>query len=322
MLHSYYSDSTETAHSSASSSRSVAADSMVRERLRGRQAAARALAVSPVDQLAREIRQLELASRPQGAERKTIGTGCQALDACLPHGGYQLGSVVEYLRSGPACGASYLALAAAASAMRATDGFMVVVDTRHTIYPPALSSQEIDLNKVIFVRPQSHVDAMWAVDQALRNSAVAVVVADLPQVDDRSARRLQLAAESGASLAILMRGATACQQPSWAEVQWLVGSEEHPISFRTPFRIGANRTLQVQLVRARGGHVGMITRVEIDAVSGQLSQGVPAVLERGSSQHERQEQPSNQRRGPTEGAVHLATQLAHATNRSRRAAAG
>src|SRR5690606_19118752 len=78
---------------------------------------------------------------------------------------------------------------------------------------------------VIFVRPQSQADAMWAVDQALRTQTVAAVIAELERIDDRSARRLQLAAECGQGLALLLRGWQARLQPSWAEVQWLVRSE-------------------------------------------------------------------------------------------------
>ena len=178
-----------------------------------------------LQRLSQEIASLETSSGRSAEQTARSSTGCAALDALLPRGGYAAGSVVEYLRSTPACGASTLAWAAAAAALEATDGFLVVVDTQHQIYPPSLVSHGIDLAKVIFVRPHSQADALWAVDQALRTKTVAAVIADLERIDDRSARRLQLAAECGQSLALLLRGWQARLQPSWAEVQWLVRSE-------------------------------------------------------------------------------------------------
>lgn len=203
-----------------------------------------------LQRLSQEISQLEgtAAGRTCG-QRARSSSGCDAMDALLPRGGYAAGSIVEYLRSTPACGASTLAWAAAAAAMQTTSGFLVVVDTLHSIYPPPLLCHGIDLAKVIFVRPQSQADALWAVDQALRTMSVAAVVAELERIDDRSARRLQLAAESGQSLALLLRGWQARQQPSWADVQWLVRSEladSNPCADREQHRRQLNRRWHVK----------------------------------------------------------------------------
>ncbi|MEM7479194.1 MAG: hypothetical protein AAF483_29770 [Planctomycetota bacterium] len=277
-----------------------------------------------VEQLSREVRQLETAGR-SGRTGAGISSGCSALDACLPYQGYASGTIVEYLRSSPACGASYLAFAAAASAMKATEGFLVVVDNqdiRSYFYPPNLTAQGIDLKKVVFVRPQSLGDAIWSVDQALRTPAVAAVVAELESLDDRSARRLQLAAETGNTLALLLRSASARQRPSWAEVQWLVRSartqapmQTDPVHNIDPLLAPAAtakkqrtieaRRLHVQLLRNRGGRPGAQLRLAIHPRTGQL--------EEVSTTRSRHEQKASMR---------LATQLANPKNPSRRASAG
>ncbi len=244
-----------------------------------------------LERLTREIAQLETSAGRTRREPARSSAGCAALDGLLPRGGYAAGSVVEYLRATPACGASTLAWAAAAAAMQSTDGFLVVVDTQHNIYPPPLASHGIDLAKVIFVRPQSQGDAIWAVDQALRTSAVAAVVAELERIDDRSARRLQLAAESGQSLALLLRSWQVRQQPSWAEVQWLVCSQfdtpqrQHlrsgtrqefrqlDQSQRTPTQADPAqhvRRWHVQLARVRGGQAGRSAVLEMAPLTGRL----------------------------------------------------
>ncbi len=207
----------------------------------------------------------------------------------------------------PGCGASMLALTAAATAMRSTNGFVVIVDTQHDIYPPSLSSWGIDLEKVVLVRPQSDVDALWAIDQSLRTPAVAAVVADLQRMDDRAARRMQLAAEHGGGLALLLRPISARRGPSWADVQWIVralpsrdcGPTKNVTS--SMHSVAEDRRLQVQLVRVRGGKAGATVRLQVSAKDGTLHE---------VKRHE-----------PT-GALHLASQLASATSASRRAAAG
>ncbi|MCA9157471.1 MAG: hypothetical protein KDA72_04045 [Planctomycetales bacterium] len=287
-----------------------------------------------LERLTREIAQLETSSGRTRREPARSSAGCAALDDLLPRGGYAAGCVVEYLRATPACGASTLAWAAAAAAMQATDGFLVVVDTQHNIYPPPLASHGIDLAKVIFVRPESQGDAIWAVDQALRTSAVAAVVAEFERIDDRSARRLQLAAESGQSLALLLRGWQARQQPTWAEVQWLVRSQRDSVQ-RVPMQrdpVQRGRRWYLQLARVRGGQAGRSAVLEMEPLTGKLrpaqhyslnhsactpaSQPLPTtqIPTTQSSSHERTATTATPAQ-PSQGALYLASQLAHTAHR-------
>ena len=277
-----------------------------------------------LERLTQEIAQLETSVSRAGDSPASSSAGCAALDALLPRGGYAAGCVVEYLRRTPACGASTLAWAAAAAAVQAKDGYLVVVDTQHNIYPPPLTSHGIDLAKVIFVRPQSQADALWAVDQALRTSAVAAVVAELERIDDRSARRLQLAAESGQSLALLLRGWQARQQPSWAEVQWLVRSqledgqlEDGQLEDGQQQRGQLGRRWHVQLARARGGQAGRSALLELEPMTGRLrlaSHPISVLRPSQSNSHERLNTAAASAQ-PSQGALHLASQLAHTASR-------
>lgn len=277
-----------------------------------------------LQKLAREVRLLETAGRATERVELASSTGCAALDASLPAGGYLPGSVIEYLRTTPACGASYLAFAAAASTLRTRGGFLVVVDMHRTIYPPALHCHGIDLSQVIFVRPESQADALWAADQALRTPAVAAVVAELEVIDDRSARRLQLAAERGQGLGILLRSLAARRSPSWAEVQWIVkslpprtapaatGSAQTQGSWQTQ----GSRRLQVQLARLRGGQAGATWRLEIQA-----STGVIQAMEFESLERKWHAQSDSQSYSPPHP-VRLATELARAAGPGPRAKTG
>jgi hypothetical protein len=83
----------------------------------------------------------------------------------------------------------------------------------------------IALERVIVLRPPSFDDAMWAIDQSLRSSSVAAVVARLDKLSDLNARRFQLAAEQNGALGLFLRPASARSQPSWSEVQWGVSTQ-------------------------------------------------------------------------------------------------
>lgn len=225
-------------------------------------------------QLCHEVQQLESAGHRSG-DGIRFSAGCSAMDHVLPGGGYVPGSVVEYLRASSGCGASYLALTAAAAALRnSPEKYLVMVDTAHQFYPPALLSHQIDLQRVIWVRPQSHSDAVWATDQALRTMAVAVVVADLETLDERDARRLQLAAQRGGNLGLLLRGLSARRMPSWAEVQWVVRSLPTCGSMVLSTRASAAgqmlRRFEVTLARVRGGRAGARMRLDVDSHHGHL----------------------------------------------------
>ena len=103
---------------------------------------------------------------------------------------------------------------------------MVVLDRTGEFYPLAAVAQGIEPARLIVVHPGNKADHTWALDQALRCPAVAAVVA-WPEsldgkLDGRTFRRLQLAAEQGGGLGLLIRPESVRCQPSWADVRLLV----------------------------------------------------------------------------------------------------
>jgi len=198
-------------------------------------------------------------SVPQPLAAGYIDTGCPGLGRLLPGGGYERGSLVEWFAQRHGSGVSSLSLLAAASAMK--DGkALVVMDWQGTFYPPSAAALGIDLQRVVVVRPLSREDGWWGLDQALRCPAIGAVWSELPEeMDDRLARRLQLAAEEGGTLGLFVRDIRTRGRPSWADVQWLVRSEpfdsndspknkplNDPLSYPTN-RLQQNRLYQNQL---------------------------------------------------------------------------
>lgn len=156
----------------------------------------------------------------RGGGRRVVPTGLTGLDEMLPRGGLPGGAVTEILSSLDGGGATTLALRAALAAAGDTGG-VVVVDSRGDFYPPAFWRLGMAVDRLVVIRTSNLREALWAVDQALRCSAVAAVVAPVGRLEDATSRRLQLAAESRGGLALLLRPVTD-QRHSFAAVQMRV----------------------------------------------------------------------------------------------------
>jgi hypothetical protein len=99
------------------------------------------------------------------------------------------------------------------------------------------------LMQSLFINPSSESDRLWAIDLCARSPAVAAVVADGSGITLAQSRRLQLAAEAGASLMLLARPAHELAIPSAAATRWRI---EH-VASRT-----ARPRWNISLVRCKG----------------------------------------------------------------------
>lgn len=255
-------------------------------------------AFQKLEQLSRQIREMETAGRPA---QECISSGCRTMDRHLPHGGYARGSMLELLRSGPGSGVSSIALMIARQAI--VDGkYLVVIDPQRQFYPPAMKSLGIPLERIIVLQPANHADAIWGLAQVLRCSAVGAVIAEVGPLEDRVARKLQLAAEQGGGLGVFLRDArSARSQPSWADVQWLVRSAtpEHN-THNLEMQHQDIRWFNLELARCSGGRTGARLTVGVN--------GHGQWIDAPTTQGARREHAS---------ALHLAAQLAQPARRSR-----
>jgi hypothetical protein len=197
---------------------------------------------------------MEGARRPAG--EAPVSSGCGGLDQLLPAQGFHRGTLVEWLTPGDGGGAESLVFLAAREACR-EGGVLVVFDQAKQFYPPAAVRLGIGPEEMIVVQAASQADNLWALDQALRCPGVAAAVAWPEKLDGRTFRRLQLAAEQGSGLGLLVRPERVRHEPSWAEVRLLV--EPLPAT-----ALDGPRRLKIQLLRSRGGPSGAIAEVEID----------------------------------------------------------
>jgi len=238
-------------------------------------------------------------------DQSPISSGCQAFDQILPLNGFRRGSLVEWLADGCGNGAGMLAMQTAAKALcnnhqctsnQHSDrgGVLVVMDRLRWFYPPAAVQLGIDLSRLILVRARSAKEELWALDQVLRCEAVSAVWAPLYELDPHSFRRLQLAAEQGGGIGLLLRPESIRGAPSWADVQLHV----------QPLASSAGWRWQIELLRCRGHLAHRVIQVQMNEVTGQLRE----VIE------------YRERRDETVP-MHLVSQLAHPKTADRSALA-
>ncbi|MEO1524478.1 MAG: hypothetical protein AAFX06_03540 [Planctomycetota bacterium] len=211
-------------------------------------APASASAANDRDALLRTLRaQVEATTAARRGRQACFSTGCQTIDEWLPEKGLHPGALTDWVAAHSSAAAGSLAMLAAANRLRQVpDRPLIVIDCDGTFYPPAAVALGVPAERIILLRPPSGQDAIWAIDHALRSTAVAAVWAALAiRLDDRDARRLQLSAEAGRTPGLLVRGFHARRQPSFSDTQFYV-SESRRVS----------DGMTVTLDRVRGGIVG------------------------------------------------------------------
>ncbi len=158
------------------------------------------------------------AERGRAAPYGSLSTGFVDLDQVLPGGGWPLGSLTEIVAEGAGIGELRLVVPAL-SRLSKEGRWIAWIAPPHIPYAPALAARGVELSRLLLVRTDSTADALWAAEQVLRSGSCGAVLAWPAEVDQRSLRRLQLAAETGRCWGLLFRPPTHDRQSSPAAVR-------------------------------------------------------------------------------------------------------
>lgn len=139
----------------------------------------------------------------------TQPTGHAALDAALPGGGWPEEALSEILLPTPGQGELHLLWPTLARLSRAGER-LALVTPPHLPYAPAWQAAGIELHRLEIIRATTE-EALWAAEQCLRSGCCGAVLCWPVQASDRALRRLQVAAETGKTLAFVLRPSSAGQ---------------------------------------------------------------------------------------------------------------
>ena len=150
-----------------------------------------------VESLRREMATLETSARRAGPGH--VGFGIRPVDEAAG-GGLALGRMHEV--NGRAAWSFAVLMAG-----RTKGAVLWCARMRHdhALYPPGFGALGCDARRLVVAECSSEADALWAAEESLRSGAVGAVVLEGERaLDLTAARRLQLAAEEGGALGLMV----------------------------------------------------------------------------------------------------------------------
>jgi hypothetical protein len=175
-------------------------------------------------------------------------SGWAELDAVLPGGGWQAGTVVELMPTASGIGELRLLLPALAR-ITGAGRHVTLIAPPYIPFAPALSQHGVRLERLLVIQAQQADDVLWAAEQSLRCRSFGAVLAWPATIRDSEVRRLQLAAEAGGSTGFLYRSVDAARSAS-------------PAALRLKLRRADDNALQIDVLKCRGGRSGQSVKVE------------------------------------------------------------
>jgi len=130
------------------------------------------------------------------ATNTSIGSGLDFINEAFPNGKFPIGCIHEFLsykREDTAATSGFIS--GLVASWLNIKGAIIWVSTKRTIFPPALKLFGVQPERFIFIDLHKEKDILWAMEEALKCSAVTAVVAQVLNIDFTASRRLQLAAK-------------------------------------------------------------------------------------------------------------------------------
>ena len=174
-----------------------------------------------LQKLRASIRRLE-DHAPQGNSTPGVmPLGAADIDGALPWGGLPRAAMHEVLGTGTAAAGFCVALAAR---LAGSTGSVLWCRRGHDPYGPGLALFGLDPRRLIVARGRTGKDVLWAMEEGLRSGALAAVLGEARELAPTARRRLQLAAETGGAMALLLRPGGAKTPPEAALTRWRISA--------------------------------------------------------------------------------------------------
>lgn len=189
-------------------------------------------------------------ARAAGTNRPAINTSIPvfpAIAAHLPARGLARAAVHEVLEGDAGAAAAFAALMLAR-----TGGPVLWIAPEPDAWPPGLVALGLPPAALILVRAAG-ADTLWTLEEALRCPAVAGVAAFCRSLSLNTSRRLQLAAEAGGGLGLVLRPDIPDMTPTASLTRWRVTARP---GTPDPRHVLADPAWRLELLKSRGGRPG------------------------------------------------------------------
>lgn len=206
-----------------------------------------------VSRLQKAILQWEGYKAPPAGTQELVGLG--PIEAAFPNGIFPLGTVHELV-----CGTTEQATASSGfitgllSVLMQNGGACLWISLMGNLYPPALSNFCTEPDRLIFIRVLKDKEALWVMEEALKCTGLAAVVAEVRELDFKQSRRLQLAVEQSQVTGFILRNASKKIGSTACAARWQVKPLPSEAVDGLP-GLGFPRW-QIELLRVRNGQPG------------------------------------------------------------------
>jgi protein ImuA len=200
-----------------------------------------------------EVRAIESAGAAEA--RPCLPFGVEAIDTRLAGGGLAGGALHEAAPDRSHWGDDAAATLFLASIAARTAGPVLWALGRRDLFAPGLALAGLSPERLLYAECGRDEDVLAVMEEGLRHGGLGAVVGEAARVPMAATRRLQLAAEEGGTLALMLKrwrknGADPLSEPSAAVTRWRIASA--PSSPLPVPGIGRARW-SLQLARQRGG---------------------------------------------------------------------
>ncbi len=140
------------------------------------------------------------------ANGSTINVGLGAVTAGMPGGTFPLGSIHEFLSVGhEGAAATSGFIAGILSPLMGRGGMSLWISSFRKVFPPALKSFGIQPDRFIFIDLHKEKEVLWAMEEALKCTALTAVIGEMKNLGFTASRRLQLAVEQSKVTGFILR---------------------------------------------------------------------------------------------------------------------
>lgn len=165
-----------------------------------------------------------------------ITSGINSIDQAI--GGWPLGALIEFASKQVGIG-EFSLLTPVLRKLSQQDKWIALICPPYIPYAPALSTNGIDIKKILVIATSNTSDTAWAMDQAISSKSCSAVVGWFSFVTEKILRRLQLAIDTQETL-----GA------------YFINTESAPRNVPTPWRITVDGKCDqtiINITKRRGG---------------------------------------------------------------------
>jgi protein ImuA len=199
-----------------------------------------------------------LADSGRGAARDCLPFGIEAIDRRLAGGGLAVDALHEIAGAAPGLGddAAATLFAASIAARRAGgEGIVLWALSRRDLFAPGLAQAGLAPGRILYAECRRDEEVLAVMEEGLRHGGLAAVVGEIGRCKMAATRRLQLAAEEGGTMALMLKrwrrsGEDPLALPSAAVTRWRLA----PVPSAPLAVPGVGRARwRLELARQRGG---------------------------------------------------------------------